>query len=71
MRGVLNRRRLWGLVGIVFFAAYRGIFETVLFFQAVWTQSTASGTAHATITGFMPGVAVVVAAAWAVSSGWA
>jgi high-affinity iron transporter len=37
---VLEKKILWALALVSFFAVYRGIFETVLFYQALWTQTS-------------------------------
>ncbi len=36
----LEKKTVWALALIAFFAVYREIFETVLFYQALWTQTT-------------------------------
>ncbi|MGC2047788.1 MAG: cytochrome c/FTR1 family iron permease [Gallionella sp.] len=36
----LEQKTVWALALIVFFAVYRELFETVLFYQALWTQTT-------------------------------
>lgn len=38
MGAVLSRQTLWAIAVVSFIAAYREIFETVLFFQALWVQ---------------------------------
>src|SRR5690606_13761134 len=66
VRAALNRRSLWALAGIAFVAAYREVFETVLFFQALWVQSGSPVTSRAVLGGFAAGAALIVAIAWAV-----
>jgi len=39
----LGTGTLWGLAGLSFIAVYREIFEVVLFYQALWMQSTPEG----------------------------
>ncbi|MGH8464600.1 MAG: FTR1 family iron permease, partial [Pseudomonas sp.] len=39
----LGRGTLWGLAGLSFIAVYREVFETVLFYQALWAQTDAAG----------------------------
>ena len=39
----LGRGTLWGLAGLAFIAVYREIFETVLFYQALWIQTGHDG----------------------------
>ena len=36
----LEQKTVWALALIAFFAVYRELFETVLFYQALWTQTT-------------------------------
>jgi len=36
----LEKKTVWALALIAFFAVYREIFETVLFYQALWAQTT-------------------------------
>lgn len=38
VQNVLSAKRIFGLVGIAFFAVYREAFEVVLFYQALWFQ---------------------------------
>jgi high-affinity iron transporter len=38
MQGVLTRRSGWFLFGLAFLVVYREVFETILFFTALWTQ---------------------------------
>lgn len=41
VQSALSRRTLWTLALVSFLAVYREVFETVLFYQALWTQSAA------------------------------
>jgi high-affinity iron transporter len=66
VRAALDRRSLWALAGIAFVAAYREVFETVLFFQALWVQSSAPAASRAVLGGFAAGAALIVAIAWAI-----
>jgi high-affinity iron transporter len=53
----ISSRRIFGLMGISFFAVYREAFEVVLFYQALWLQNE---TAHgAVVWGFVAGLAVL------------
>src|SRR5690606_23417907 len=38
MQGVLTRRSGWFLFGLAFLVVYREVFETILFYTALWTQ---------------------------------
>ena len=66
VRAALNRRSLWALAGIAFVAAYREVFETVLFFQALWVQSTAPDASRAVLGGFAAGAVLIVGIAWVI-----
>ena len=59
LHGALGRRATWGLAAVSFVAVYREVFETLLFYQALWLQ-TAAGARHALLGGFA--VAAVVLA---------
>lgn len=51
----LSSGALWGLSSLAFIAVYREVFETILFYQALWTQT--SGFARQTVIyGFGAGV---------------
>ncbi len=43
IHGALNGRALWALTTVAFLAVYREVFETVLFYQALWLQTEESG----------------------------
>ena len=43
VRKALDRGTLWGLALLAFVAVYREIFETVLFYQALWLQTGREG----------------------------
>jgi len=58
VQNVLDGKKIFGLVGISFFAVYREAFEVVLFYQALWLQSE---NGHQLILwGFIAGLAVLV-----------
>jgi high-affinity iron transporter len=50
---------------VAFLAVYREVFETVLFYQALWMQASAAGRS-AVLIGFAAGAAVLVLIAWAI-----
>jgi high-affinity iron transporter len=52
----------WGLALMAFLAVYREVFETVLFYQALWTQ--ASGEIAAIIGGFLAAAVALAAITW-------
>ncbi|HFD80077.1 MAG TPA: c-type cytochrome [Gammaproteobacteria bacterium] len=43
VRKALGQGTLWGLAGLSFIAVYREVFETVLFYQALWMQTDTAG----------------------------
>ena len=64
VQNVLSSKRIFGLVGISFFAVYREAFEVVLFYQALWLQNEHSH--HAILGGFGAGVVALLAATFAI-----
>jgi high-affinity iron transporter len=60
----LAKRTLWAMALISFLAVYREMFETVLFYQALWVQA---GAAHRAFLGGLAAAVVALAAiAWAI-----
>ena len=43
LTGALSKGTLWALASVSFIAAYREIFETVLFYEALWAQAGDAG----------------------------
>lgn len=65
MQTALSARTLWTLSLISFLAVYREVFETILFYQALWIQVEPA--AHrAVFGGAAAAVVVLVAVTWAV-----
>ena len=58
VKNVLSSKKIFGLVGISFFAVYREAFEVVLFYQALWLQNESNH--GAVIWGFVAGLAALV-----------
>ncbi|HED14565.1 MAG TPA: c-type cytochrome [Gammaproteobacteria bacterium] len=56
---------LWGLAGLSFLAVYREVFETILFYQALWVQTDQAGKTMVT-GGFLTAAAALVVLAWLV-----
>lgn len=54
---------LFGISALAFIAVYRELFETVLFYQALWTQVHASQ-ATLLVAGLLAGVAVLAVLSW-------
>jgi high-affinity iron transporter len=60
----LSTKKIFGLMGISFFAVYREAFEVVLFYRALWLQS---GSSHAAVLwGFGAGLAALLATTFAI-----
>ncbi len=56
----MSRRSLWFLFGLAFISVYREIFETILFYTALWNE----GQRHWLLAGIAAGGAVLAAIAW-------
>ncbi len=59
VKRALGTGTLWGLAGLSFITVYREVFETILFYQALWVQTDAAGRTMA-LSGFGVGVGVLV-----------
>lgn len=59
MQRALERRTLLGIASISFVAVYREVFETVLFYQALWAQVAADG--HGAVLGGAGAAALALA----------
>jgi high-affinity iron transporter len=66
MTAALGKGALWSIALVSFLAVYREVFETVLFYQALWTQSEGNGQ-HAVIGGFAIGIGALVVIAWLIA----
>jgi len=62
----LTKRTLWGLAGLSFISVYREVFETILFYQALWAQTSAQS-ANAIMTGLVSAIFLLVCVAWLVT----
>lgn len=62
MKGALTGGRLWGLALLAFVAVYREVFETVLFYRALWAQ----GDHTAIVAGFLVAALALVFISWAI-----
>ena len=66
MQTAIGRGALFSIALVSFLAVYREVFETVLFYQALWLQ--AEGESHtAEVAGFAVGCAALVVMAWLVA----
>jgi high-affinity iron transporter len=68
LRGALGRGATWGLASVTFLAVYREVFETVLFYQALWLQ-TAPGGQHALVAGLGVAAVALVLSSWLIIRG--
>ena len=59
MSAALNKKSAWFLFGLSFIAVYREVFETILFYAALWQQ----GGHGALLAGLATGTAVLLAIA--------
>jgi len=59
----LEKKTLWALALISFFAVYRELFETVLFYQALWAQTNDS-TRPALWSGMLAAVLTLLVTGW-------
>jgi len=64
LQRALTSRGLWALAGIAFVAVYREIFETVLFYQALWVEVSLPRAATSTIAGAATGLIAIFSIAW-------
>ena len=65
VRRALGTGTLWGLSGLSFIAVYREVFETILFYQALWVQTDEAGKSLA-LSGFGTAVATLAVLGWVV-----
>jgi len=59
----LGAGTLWGLAGLSFIAVYREIFEVVLFYQALWVQTSPQGQSMI-FTGLLAAAALLLVLGW-------
>jgi high-affinity iron transporter len=64
VQSVLSNNRIFGLIGISFFAVYREAFEVVLFYQAFWLQN--ENNHNEILGGFGAGAVALVAVTFAI-----
>lgn len=63
MDKALTSGTLWTLTGLSFIAVYREVFETILFYQALWAQTDDAGQSMA-FSGFVFAVVVLAVLGW-------
>jgi high-affinity iron transporter len=61
MQGALSRGSAWFLFGLAFLVVYREVFETILFYAALWTADNGL----TILAGALTAVAVLAVIAWA------
>jgi high-affinity iron transporter len=60
MATALNRRSAWFVFGLTFISVYREVFETILFYTALWNE----GQGHWLLAGLLAGAIVLGLIAW-------
>jgi high-affinity iron transporter len=60
----LERKTLWAIAGVSFLAVYRELFEIVVFYQALWTQTAEDGR-QALIGGIAAAAVLLAGIGWA------
>ncbi len=63
MKKALDSGTLWTLTGLSFIAVYREAFETILFYQALWVQTSEPGKTMA-LSGIISAIALLAIIAW-------
>ena len=61
MQGALSKGSAWFLFGLAFIVVYREVFETILFYAALWTPDNGA----TILAGALSGVALLALIAWA------
>jgi high-affinity iron transporter len=61
MQGALSKGSAWFLFGLAFIVVYREVFETILFYAALWTPDNGA----TILAGALSAVALLAAIAWA------
>jgi high-affinity iron transporter len=65
VKEALSKGTLWGISVLSFIAVYREVFETILFYQALWAQTNEAGQNMA-LMGIVVATLCLVALAWAI-----
>jgi len=63
MHKALTSGTLWTLTGLSFIAVYREAFETILFYQALWAQTSEAGKTMA-FSGFLSAIGALAVLGW-------
>ena len=63
LKGALSKGTLWALASVSFIAVYRELFETVLFYEALWAQAGVAG-GPAIIGGLSAAIVALGIIAW-------
>jgi high-affinity iron transporter len=63
VQGAFEGGTLWGIALVAFIAVYREVFETVLFYQALWLQAGRGGQ-HMVVVGFVVAAVALVVLSW-------
>ncbi|PCI70922.1 MAG: cytochrome C [Piscirickettsiaceae bacterium] len=63
IKKALNKETLWGIAALSFIAVYREVFESVLFYQALWVQTNEGGQ-NMIVYGLATATAILSLVAW-------
>lgn len=63
IKKALNKETLWGIAALSFIAVYREVFESVLFYQALWVQTDQNGQGMI-VYGLLLATAILSLLAW-------
>lgn len=63
IKKALSKETLWGIAALSFIAVYREVFESVLFYQALWVQTTVGGQGMI-VYGLLLATAILILLAW-------
>lgn len=61
----LDKRTLWAMAGVSFLAVYRELFETILFYEALWAQAGPEGQSGV-LGGIAVGTVLLALMTWAI-----
>jgi high-affinity iron transporter len=61
----LDKRTLWAMAGVSFLAVYRELFETILFYEALWAQAGPEGQSGV-LGGIAVGAVLLALMTWAI-----
>ena len=63
IKKALSKETLWGIAALSFIAVYREVFESVLFYQALWVQTNGDGQSMI-VYGLIVATTILILLAW-------